>query len=72
MTNHHPVPPAWTCGGCGADWPCRPGRRQLLAEYREGRVALALYLAAQLAAAGRDLARLPAGELHHRFLGWIR
>ena len=55
-----------------ADWPCGPGRRQLLAEYRDARVALTLYLAAQLVTAGRDLARFPAGQLHHRFLGWTR
>ncbi|MEU7979378.1 flavin reductase [Micromonospora sp. NPDC049081] len=72
MTNHQPVPPAWTCGGCGTDWPCGPARRQLLAEYRDARVALALYLATQLVTAGRDLAVLPAGRLHHRFLGWTR
>ncbi|MET8308489.1 flavin reductase [Micromonospora sp. NPDC005173] len=72
MTAHRPVPQAWTCGGCGSDWPCQTRRRELVAEYDRAPVSLALYLAAQLVDATRDLAHVPAGYLHHRFLGWIR
>ncbi|PWR04859.1 hypothetical protein DKT68_29990 [Micromonospora acroterricola] len=72
MTAHRPVLPAWTCGGCGSDWPCPTRRRELVAEYDRASVSLALYLAAQLVDATRDLAQVPAGSLHQRFLGWIR
>ena len=44
MAIHLPVTPAWTCGGCGADWPCQTRRRELRAEYDQARVSLALYL----------------------------
>lgn len=33
MTPHLPVTPALTCGGCGAEWPCRNRQRKLRAEY---------------------------------------
>ncbi|MEU5562859.1 flavin reductase [Micromonospora musae] len=72
MTTHLPVTPAWTCGCCGVDWPCQIHRRELQAEYDDAPVSLALYLAAQLVDAAEDLAHVPAGYLHHRFLGWIR
>ncbi|SIS03672.1 flavin reductase [Micromonospora avicenniae] len=72
MTTHLPVTPAWTCGGCGADWPCQTRRCELRAEYQRAPVSLALYLAAQLVDAAQDLSHVPAGHLHHRFLGWTR
>ncbi|MGC4769139.1 flavin reductase [Micromonospora sp. DT44] len=72
MTTHPARTPAWACGGCGADWPCAARRGELRQEYAEAPVSLALYLAAQLVDATRDLAHVPAGQLHHRFLGWAR
>ncbi|MEU8257290.1 flavin reductase [Micromonospora inaquosa] len=72
MTAHLPVTPAWMCGGCGADWPCATRRRELLAEYHRAPVSLALYLAGHLVEAAQDLAHVPAGHLHNRFLGWSR
>ncbi|WP_433317553.1 flavin reductase [Micromonospora chersina] len=72
MTIHLAVTPAWTCGGCGTDWPCRTRRRELRAEYEAAPVSLALYLATQLVNATQDLPEVPAGHLHHRFLGWTR
>ncbi|TYC06499.1 flavin reductase [Micromonospora sp. WP24] len=72
MTIQLPVAPAWTCGCCGADWPCQIRRRELRAEYDRAPVSLALYLAAQLVDAAEDLAHLSAGHLHYRFLGWTR
>ncbi|MCZ7373769.1 MULTISPECIES: flavin reductase [Micromonospora] len=72
MTTHHPVKPAWTCGGCAREWPCRTRRWELRAEYDRAPVSLALYLAAHLVDATQDLAHVPAGYLHHRFLGWTR
>ncbi|MFI6330955.1 flavin reductase [Micromonospora chersina] len=72
MTTHVPVTPAWTCGGCGADWPCQTRQRELRAEYDGPPVSLILYLAAQLVNATYDLPEIAAGHLHHRFLGWIR
>ncbi|MBM0231548.1 hypothetical protein JNW91_06520 [Micromonospora sp. STR1_7] len=71
-TTHQPVSPLWSCGCCGADWPCEPGRRELLAEYDGCRLSLTVYLAAQLVVATQHLACVPAGHLHHRFLGWVR
>lgn len=35
-------------------------------------MSLALYLAAQFVDATQDLALVPAGHLHYRFLGWTR
>jgi hypothetical protein len=72
MTTHLPVTAAWTCGGCGADWPCQTRRRELRAEYDGAPVSLALYLATQLVNATHDLPEIAAGHLHHRFLGWTR
>ncbi|MGW9195700.1 flavin reductase [Micromonospora chersina] len=72
MTTHLPVKPAWTCGGCGADWPCQTRRRELRAEYENSPVSLTLYLATQLVDATQDLPHVRAGRLHHRFLGWTR
>ncbi|SIN44939.1 hypothetical protein [Micromonospora cremea] len=40
--------------------------------YDRAQVSVALYLAAQLVDAAQDLANVPAGHLHHRFLGWTR
>ncbi|MGW3605559.1 flavin reductase [Micromonospora sp. NPDC005161] len=72
MTPHHAVKPAWTCGDCAGEWPCQSRRRELLAEYDKAPVSLALYLAAQFVDATQDLASVPAGHLHHRFLSWTR
>ncbi|MGK5441078.1 hypothetical protein ACSNN7_04490 [Micromonospora sp. URMC 105] len=72
MTTHGPVPPVWSCGGCGAPWPCPTRRRELRAEYADAPVSLALYLGAQLVRATEDLSGTPAGALHRRFLGWLR
>jgi hypothetical protein len=72
MTAHHPVAPGWSCGGCGAEWPCDTRRRELLAEYDSAPVSLGLYLGDHLIDAAQDLADIPAGYLHFRFLGWLR
>ncbi|MEW2330044.1 flavin reductase [Micromonospora chersina] len=72
MTTHHPIKPAWTCGGCAGEWPCQIRRLELRAEYDHAPVSLTLYLAAQFVDAAQDLAHVPAGHLHHRFLGWTR
>ncbi|MET8282634.1 flavin reductase [Micromonospora sp. NPDC005174] len=72
MTSHLPSTPAWTCRGCGVDWPCRARRRELRGEYAGAQVSLTLYLAAQLVDATRDLAHVPADSLYGRFLGWAR
>ncbi|MFF5219901.1 hypothetical protein ACFY21_01695 [Micromonospora sp. NPDC000212] len=42
------------------------------AEFDRAPVSLALYLAAQLVDATQDLGHVPAGHLHHRFIGWTR
>ncbi|MET7962508.1 hypothetical protein ABZ356_23815 [Micromonospora zamorensis] len=72
MSTHDPVLPIWSCGGCGAPWPCFTRRRELSAEFGEAPVSLALYMGAQLVRASADLTWAPAGALHRRFLGWVR
>lgn len=72
MTTHGPVPPTWSCGGCGLPWPCPTRQRELRTEYADAPVSLALYLAAQLVDATQDLTHVSAGQLHHRFVGWTR
>ncbi|SCF32096.1 hypothetical protein GA0070216_109204 [Micromonospora matsumotoense] len=72
MTTHLPLTPDWTCGGCNTEWPCHTRRQELRAEYDRAPVSLALYLAAQFVDAAQDLTHVPAGNLHYRFLGWMR
>jgi hypothetical protein len=72
VTSHNPVAPAWTCGGCGGDWPCPSRRRELRAEFDGAPVSLAIYLGSYLVAAAPDLRCVPAGSLHQRFVGWAR
>ncbi|SCF11846.1 hypothetical protein GA0070558_12985 [Micromonospora haikouensis] len=72
MTTHLPLTPAWTCGGCSADWPCHERRQELRAEFDRAPVSLAFYLAAHLVDAAQDLTHVPAGDLYQRFLGWTR
>ncbi|SCL48783.1 hypothetical protein GA0070606_1363 [Micromonospora citrea] len=72
MTAHGPVLPVWSCGGCGAPWPCRTRRQELRAEFAGAPMSLALYMGAQFVRAAEDLTWAPAGTLHRRFLGWLR
>lgn len=73
---HDPHRPLWLCRACGCPWPCATARLTLLAEYRNSRVALSIYLAGMLYDAVGDLYRLnpcdapKPGALHERFLGW--
>ncbi len=71
---HTPMRPLWRCRRCGCPWPCSPARLALLAEYRDARSSLAVYLALALADALDDLHRLglDTGGVHARFLGWLR
>ncbi|MDG4793426.1 hypothetical protein [Micromonospora sp. WMMD1082] len=68
---HAPVTPDWTCGTCGADWPCQPKRDQLLTEYGADRAMLSVYLGACLAAAAEDLHAGGSTSLQDRFFGWL-
>ncbi|SCG44414.1 hypothetical protein [Micromonospora inositola] len=72
MTTHGPVMPIWSCGGCDLPWPCPTRKRELRAEYADAPVSLALYLGSYLVQAAEDMAWMPAGALHRRFLGWTR
>ncbi|MGC4804898.1 hypothetical protein [Micromonospora sp. DT233] len=73
---HIPLRPLWLCRVCGGPWPCGTARLTLLADYRNSRIALAIYLAGMLYDAVEDLHRIDAhdapkpGALHARFLGW--
>jgi hypothetical protein len=71
MTAHQPIRPNWSCGGCGYPWPCPSRRRQLLGQYVDAPVSLALVLGSAFVEAAADLRTAPAGELHDRFVGWL-
>jgi hypothetical protein len=72
MTTHRPVARNWDCAGCGAAWPCRTRRLELRAEFDGTRVSLSIYMSRFFIAAAQDLPYIASGQLHHRFLGWIR
>lgn len=72
VTAHGPVLPVWSCGGCGAPWPCPTRRRELRAEFAGAPVSLGLYMGSYLVWAAEDLTWVTAGVLHQRFLGWVR
>jgi hypothetical protein len=71
LAEHAPATPDWTCGTCGADWPCEPKRARLLTEYATDRPMLSVYLGACLAAAVEDLHAPGPTSLQDRFLGWL-
>jgi hypothetical protein len=70
VSAHQPLRPNWSCVGCGYTWPCPSRRRQLLGEYTDAPVSLALVLGAAMVEAAADLRAIPAGELHDQFVGW--
>ncbi|WP_204035710.1 flavin reductase [Micromonospora qiuiae] len=72
LSVHQPVRPQWICAGCGAAWPCRTRKRQLVAEFTGARISLMLHLSAYLVQACEDLPNTPSGILHARFLAWPR
>ncbi len=69
---HVPATPTWDCTGCREPWPCSNRRTRLLAQYDGARMSLYLTMAMKLCDAAGDLREVPAGELHDRFLGWVR
>ncbi len=71
MVEHLPVRRTWSCDGCGAPWPCRPAREELLAEYHDATAALAMYMTCAYLECVVDLPDRPAGELYGRFFGWL-
>lgn len=71
MTMHGPTLPLWTCAGCSLPWPCATRRRELLAQYEEAPVSLALYMGSCFVAAAQDMGWATAGSLHRRFMGWL-
>ncbi|MEU5949270.1 flavin reductase [Micromonospora sp. NPDC047465] len=73
---HLPSRPTWRCTACGIAWPCSPAKLRLLAEYRQDRTALLVYLATLQAEAAGQLAGpdsgTPSDRLAERFTGWAR
>jgi hypothetical protein len=67
---HEPLRPSWDCLTCGDAWPCKVARHRMLDSYTT--VALALTMAAYFTDACAELATGDVGELHRRFLGWVR
>jgi hypothetical protein len=72
MSAHNAIRPGWSCGGCGQPWPCHTRRAQLIAEFDAAPVSLALLMSTYFCEAAQELADIPAGTLHARFLGWLR
>jgi hypothetical protein len=72
VTVHVPVRPNWVCAGCGARWPCRTRRGQLLAEFDRAPVSLALLMGGYFMDAAQDLPTEPASVLYGRFMGWLK
>jgi len=71
--SHVPAMPGWTCPACqDTAWPCPPARTKLAEAYGSDRSGLAAYVGALLFAAAGDLPRVPASELHERFVSWTR
>lgn len=76
LPEHLPMRPLWLCRRCGQPWPCGRARLALLAEYRQSRLSLLLYLAGLMYEAIDDLHRLypstsgDVRDLFDRFLGW--
>ncbi len=71
---HLPMRPLWGCGSCPAEWPCPAARHALLAEYRNDRTALRVYLGALMSEAAEQLAQVQthtASDLYRRFLLWV-
>ncbi|MGI5147686.1 hypothetical protein ACQEVC_15135 [Plantactinospora sp. CA-294935] len=68
---HTPVRPAFRCRTCGVPWPCQPVRLSLLLAFRDNRLGLFTYLAAQLHRATHDLPNVDSAELAVRFFGWV-
>ncbi|MCW2643299.1 MAG: hypothetical protein JWP76_5605 [Dactylosporangium sp.] len=67
-----PMRPAWTCAGCGSDWPCQTKRSQLVAEYDRAYVSLGLLMSGYFVDAAEDLPLHPCGDLYARFVRWVR
>lgn len=71
MSAHTPMRPSWRCVGCGLPWPCHTRRLQLLAEFERAPRSLYLLMAGYQNEAAAELPSA-AGELHARFLAWVR
>jgi hypothetical protein len=67
---HEPERPFWICGVDGLDWPC-PARRQAMLESWEP-TTLAIVMAGYFVQACAELSSGDVGEIHRRFLGWVR
>ncbi|MEU7842987.1 flavin reductase [Micromonospora sp. NPDC049114] len=70
--DHLPTRPTWRCAACGIAWPCSAAKLRLLGEYRNDRLALAVYLATLQAEAGEQLRDVEPARLTERFLSWAR
>jgi hypothetical protein len=66
-----PARPAWSCTMCGDAWPCAARRARLLEEHAQALSYLKVMMALYLSDASGELAAVPAGDLHTRFLGWV-
>jgi hypothetical protein len=62
--------PSWLCAACGEPWPCEPATQSLIADTGSGTL-LVLYMSIDMIDMARDHPKVPARELHERFIGWI-
>jgi hypothetical protein len=69
---HRPVRPLWTCLACEREWPCEPGKVELMRQYAHDRVGLLVYLAGLLVNAVHDVEGVPPKALMERFVKWAK
>ncbi|TCB97127.1 flavin reductase [Micromonospora zingiberis] len=75
MLAHIPSRPTWRCAACGIPWPCSPAKLRLLAEYKDDKPALVIYLVTLREEATAQLAELDSGtspaDLDKRLTDWV-
>jgi hypothetical protein len=69
LLQHWPDRPTWRCRTCGEPWPCEPARTELQTWPLLERTGV---MGELFVAACSELRGWQAGELHDRFLGWLR
>jgi hypothetical protein len=72
LSEHWPMRPSWVCRWCSDPWPCPSARAYLLRSFHDATVSLSLSMAQHLHDAMRERPSEPSGDMHSRFLGWIR
>ncbi|RZU51830.1 hypothetical protein EV385_3666 [Krasilnikovia cinnamomea] len=72
-SSHRYTRPSWDCAACGEPWPCAPARAELIDQYAQAKLSLAIHLGSVLVEAIDDFVGRPGPvpDLYSRILGWI-